>query len=138
MFDSQNNNLERALEWIFSRPELEEENEPALDTMNMENNANILAETGLEGPRIKDGSGSKFSFGLKLAIMLLFHTYSIHRAPFCFESSCHGVLDMTQLLPILLLGLRPAVRLLSSVGCIAQETLSLDSLDSWSPSFLLP
>ncbi|XP_065700555.1 ubiquitin carboxyl-terminal hydrolase 13 isoform X1 [Patagioenas fasciata] len=60
-----NNNLERALEWIFSHPELEEENEPTLDMMNMENNANanILAETGLEGPRIKDGSGRYELFG---------------------------------------------------------------------------
>ncbi|KFU84197.1 Ubiquitin carboxyl-terminal hydrolase 13, partial [Chaetura pelagica] len=60
-----NSNLERALEWIFSHPELEEENEPALDMMDRENNANanILAETGLEGPRIKDGSGRYELFG---------------------------------------------------------------------------
>lgn len=62
MFDWQNNNLERALEWIFSHPDPEEESDPALDTMDMENNANanILADTGSEGPRIKDGPGSKF------------------------------------------------------------------------------
>ncbi|XP_009985784.1 PREDICTED: ubiquitin carboxyl-terminal hydrolase 13 [Tauraco erythrolophus] len=60
-----NNNLERALEWIFSHPELEEESDPALDVMNAENNANanILAETGSEGPRIKDGSGRYELFG---------------------------------------------------------------------------
>ncbi|NXN10030.1 UBP13 hydrolase, partial [Indicator maculatus] len=60
-----NNNLERALEWIFSHPELEEESEPALDLVDMENNANanILAETGSEGPRIKDGSGRYELFG---------------------------------------------------------------------------
>ncbi|XP_027320313.1 ubiquitin carboxyl-terminal hydrolase 13 isoform X2 [Anas platyrhynchos] len=60
-----NNNLERALEWIFSRPELEEESEPALDVMDLENhaNANILAETGSEGPRIKDGPGRYELFG---------------------------------------------------------------------------
>uniref|UniRef100_A0A663MQB4 Ubiquitin carboxyl-terminal hydrolase n=1 Tax=Athene cunicularia TaxID=194338 RepID=A0A663MQB4_ATHCN len=60
-----NNNLERALEWIFSHPDLEEESEPALDMMDMENNANanILAETGSEGPRIKDGSGKYELFG---------------------------------------------------------------------------
>ncbi|XP_064021751.1 ubiquitin carboxyl-terminal hydrolase 13 isoform X3 [Pogoniulus pusillus] len=60
-----NNNLERALEWIFSHPELEEESEPALDIVDMENNANanILAETGSEGPRIKDGSGRYELFG---------------------------------------------------------------------------
>ncbi|NXL41853.1 UBP13 hydrolase, partial [Podilymbus podiceps] len=60
-----NNNLERALEWIFSHPELEEESEPALDMMDMENNANanILAETASGGPRIKDGSGRYELFG---------------------------------------------------------------------------
>ncbi|KFP30031.1 Ubiquitin carboxyl-terminal hydrolase 13, partial [Colius striatus] len=60
-----NNNLERALEWIFSHPELEEEREPALDTADLDNNANanILAETGSEGPRIKDGSGRYELFG---------------------------------------------------------------------------
>ncbi|RMC01987.1 hypothetical protein DUI87_21149 [Hirundo rustica rustica] len=60
-----NNNLERALEWIFSHPDPEEESDPALDTMDMENhaNANILAETGSEGPRIKDGPGRYELFG---------------------------------------------------------------------------
>ncbi|XP_074403490.1 ubiquitin carboxyl-terminal hydrolase 13 [Zonotrichia albicollis] len=60
-----NNNLERALEWIFSHPDPEEESDPALDTMDMENNANanILAEPGSEGPRIKDGPGRYELFG---------------------------------------------------------------------------
>ncbi|NXI85545.1 UBP13 hydrolase, partial [Rhipidura dahli] len=60
-----NNNLERALEWIFSHPDPEEEADPALDTMDMENNANanILAETGSEGPRIRDGPGRYELFG---------------------------------------------------------------------------
>ncbi|KAM6127805.1 ubiquitin carboxyl-terminal hydrolase 13 isoform 1-T1 [Phoenicopterus ruber ruber] len=60
-----NNNLERALEWIFSHPELEEESEHGLDMMDMENNANanILAETASGGPRIKDGSGRYELFG---------------------------------------------------------------------------
>ncbi|NXG30932.1 UBP13 hydrolase, partial [Dromaius novaehollandiae] len=60
-----NNNLERALEWIFSHPEPEEESEPALDVMDMENNvnANILAATGSEEPRIKDGPGRYELFG---------------------------------------------------------------------------
>ncbi|NXB56974.1 UBP13 hydrolase, partial [Struthidea cinerea] len=60
-----NNNLERALEWIFSHADPEEESDPALDTMDMENNANanILAETGSEGPRIKDGPGRYELFG---------------------------------------------------------------------------
>ncbi|NXO12337.1 UBP13 hydrolase, partial [Oriolus oriolus] len=60
-----NNNLERALEWIFSHPDPEEESDPALDTMDLENNANanILAETGSEGPRIKDGPGRYELFG---------------------------------------------------------------------------
>ncbi|POI35973.1 hypothetical protein CIB84_000275, partial [Bambusicola thoracicus] len=61
-----NNNLERALEWIFSHPELEEEDgEPALNVMDLENhtNANILAEARSEGPRIKDGPGRYELFG---------------------------------------------------------------------------
>ncbi|KFV85945.1 Ubiquitin carboxyl-terminal hydrolase 13, partial [Struthio camelus australis] len=60
-----NNNLERALEWIFSHPEPEEESEPALDMMAMENNvnANILAVTGSEEARIKDGPGRYELFG---------------------------------------------------------------------------
>lgn len=58
----QNNNLEHALDWIFSHPEPEEENETTSETMDLENhvNANILAESDPEGPRIKDGSGRKF------------------------------------------------------------------------------
>ncbi|KAJ6660938.1 hypothetical protein lerEdw1_016958 [Lerista edwardsae] len=60
-----NNNLEHALDWIFSHPELEEENETASETMDMENhvNANILAESDPEGPQIKDGSGRYELFG---------------------------------------------------------------------------
>ncbi|XP_019474671.1 ubiquitin carboxyl-terminal hydrolase 13 isoform X2 [Meleagris gallopavo] len=61
-----NNNLERALEWIFNHPELEEEDgEPALSMMDLENhtNANILAEARSEGPRIKDGPGRYELFG---------------------------------------------------------------------------
>lgn len=91
MFDSQNNNLERGLEWIFSHPELEEESEPALDMMDMDSNANAnIAEMGSEGPRVKDGSGSKLFFSVELGIMLLCQTYAIHRAPVCFESSYCG------------------------------------------------
>ncbi|XP_062988007.1 ubiquitin carboxyl-terminal hydrolase 13 [Elgaria multicarinata webbii] len=60
-----NNNLEHALDWIFSHPEVEEENETVTDTMDIENhvNANILAESDPEGPRIKDGSGRYELFG---------------------------------------------------------------------------
>ncbi|XP_075794150.1 ubiquitin carboxyl-terminal hydrolase 13 [Pelodiscus sinensis] len=60
-----NNNLERALDWIFSHPDPEESSEAASDVMDMENNANanILAEAGPEGPRIKDGSGRYELFG---------------------------------------------------------------------------
>ncbi|XP_055977815.1 ubiquitin carboxyl-terminal hydrolase 13 isoform X3 [Sorex fumeus] len=50
------NNLERALDWIFSHPELEEDSD---FVMEMENNANanIISEAKPEGPRVKDGSG---------------------------------------------------------------------------------
>ncbi|NWS68922.1 UBP13 hydrolase, partial [Crotophaga sulcirostris] len=60
-----NNNLERALEWIFNHSDLEDESEPSLNMMDTDNNANanILAETGSEGPRIKDGSGRYELFG---------------------------------------------------------------------------
>lgn len=54
--------MEHALDWIFSHPELEEENETASGPTDMENhvNANILTESNPEGPRIKDGTGRKF------------------------------------------------------------------------------
>ncbi|XP_044290591.1 ubiquitin carboxyl-terminal hydrolase 13 isoform X2 [Varanus komodoensis] len=60
-----NNNLEHALDWIFSHPEAEEENETLTDAMDIENhmNANILEESDPEGPRIKDGSGRYELFG---------------------------------------------------------------------------
>ncbi|XP_015676951.1 ubiquitin carboxyl-terminal hydrolase 13 [Protobothrops mucrosquamatus] len=60
-----NNNLEHALEWIFSHPEPEEETEVASEVMTIENhvNANILAESDPEGPRIKDGPGRYELFG---------------------------------------------------------------------------
>ncbi|KAJ7324744.1 hypothetical protein JRQ81_017764 [Phrynocephalus forsythii] len=61
-----NNNLEHALDWIFSHPETDEENgTPTSEAMDIENhlNANILAESDPEGPRIKDGSGRYELFG---------------------------------------------------------------------------
>ncbi|XP_077204433.1 ubiquitin carboxyl-terminal hydrolase 13 isoform X2 [Paroedura picta] len=59
-----NNNLEHAIDWIFSHPD-PEGNETASETMDMENhvNANILAESDPDGPRIKDGSGRYELFG---------------------------------------------------------------------------
>nr|XP_036859687.1 ubiquitin carboxyl-terminal hydrolase 13 [Manis javanica] len=49
-------NLERALDWIFSHPEFEEDSDFVIE---MENNANanIISEAKPEGPRVKDGSG---------------------------------------------------------------------------------
>ncbi|KAJ8793861.1 hypothetical protein J1605_019125 [Eschrichtius robustus] len=51
-----NSNLERALDWIFSHPEFEEDSDFVIE---MENNANanIISEAKPEGPRVKDGSG---------------------------------------------------------------------------------
>eukprot|EP00072_Mus_musculus_P055038 XP_006535616.1 PREDICTED: ubiquitin carboxyl-terminal hydrolase 13 isoform X1 [Mus musculus] len=51
-----NHNLERALDWIFSHPEFEEDSDFVIE---MENNANanIVSEAKPEGPRVKDGSG---------------------------------------------------------------------------------
>lgn len=52
-----NSNLERALDWIFSHPEFEEDSDFVIE---MENNANanIISEAKPEGPRVKDGSGT--------------------------------------------------------------------------------
>lgn len=57
----QNNNLERALDWIFSHAESEEDSETASQSTDAENNANngILTDGLQEGPRVKDGNGSK-------------------------------------------------------------------------------
>ncbi|XP_043846709.1 ubiquitin carboxyl-terminal hydrolase 13 isoform X1 [Dromiciops gliroides] len=60
-----NNNLERALDWIFSHPELDEDTEFVAHMMEMENNANanIISESKPDGPRVKDGSGRYELFG---------------------------------------------------------------------------
>lgn len=46
------------MDWIFSHPEFEEDSDFVIE---MENNANanIVSEAKPEGPRVKDGSGSK-------------------------------------------------------------------------------
>uniref|UniRef100_A0A4W3GQM9 Ubiquitin carboxyl-terminal hydrolase n=2 Tax=Callorhinchus milii TaxID=7868 RepID=A0A4W3GQM9_CALMI len=49
---STNNNLERALDWIFTHADSEEESEVASDT---ETNVNAEAEAEPAGPRIRDG-----------------------------------------------------------------------------------
>ncbi|GAB1287455.1 Ubiquitin carboxyl-terminal hydrolase 13 [Apodemus speciosus] len=58
-----NHNLERALDWIFSHPEFEEDSDFVID---MENNANanIVSEAKPEGPRVKDGSGRRMLYEL--------------------------------------------------------------------------
>lgn len=105
--------MERALEWIFSHPDPEEESDPSLDTMDMENNANanILAETGSEGPRIKDGPGSKFCFSLDLAVILLCHTHPFIELLPVLKVVTVGVFGLNphNLLPVLFLGLDPAL-----------------------------
>ncbi|KAJ1087675.1 hypothetical protein NDU88_000842 [Pleurodeles waltl] len=60
-----NNNLERALDWIFSHPDTEEESESVSDVTDIENNsnANIVSETAPEGPRVRDGHGRYELFG---------------------------------------------------------------------------
>ncbi|KAM8953716.1 ubiquitin carboxyl-terminal hydrolase 13 isoform 2-T2 [Pelodytes ibericus] len=53
-----NNNLERALDWIFSNPECEEECANPSESVDSENNQNgIITHNELEGPRIIDGNG---------------------------------------------------------------------------------
>lgn len=70
----QNHNLERALDWIFSHPEFEEDSDFVIE---MENNANanIVSEAKPEGPRVKDGSGSKSLGIIAIVIHVLGHTF---------------------------------------------------------------
>ncbi|XP_069474777.1 ubiquitin carboxyl-terminal hydrolase 13 isoform X2 [Ambystoma mexicanum] len=60
-----NNNLERALDWIFSHPDCEEDSESVSDANDAENSstANIISETEPGGPRVKDGPGRYELFG---------------------------------------------------------------------------
>lgn len=57
----QNNNLERALDWIFSHPESEEECANTSQAIDSEINQNGILTNNDEGSRIKDGNGSKYS-----------------------------------------------------------------------------
>ncbi|XP_040284198.1 ubiquitin carboxyl-terminal hydrolase 13 isoform X2 [Bufo bufo] len=55
-----NNNLERALDWIFSHPECEDEAANTSQSVDDENNQQsngILTDNEQEGPRVKDGNG---------------------------------------------------------------------------------
>ncbi|XP_015216240.2 ubiquitin carboxyl-terminal hydrolase 13 isoform X2 [Lepisosteus oculatus] len=54
-----NNNLERALDWIFTHPESEEESEPVSGVADAEGNSAAEASSGAEpaGPRVRDGPG---------------------------------------------------------------------------------
>lgn len=56
----QNNNLERALDWIFSHPESEEECANTSQAIDSEINQNGILTNNDEGPQIKDGNGSKY------------------------------------------------------------------------------
>ncbi|CAH2247759.1 ubiquitin carboxyl-terminal hydrolase 13 [Pelobates cultripes] len=59
-----NNNLERALDWIFSHPESEEDCANPSESVDADNNQNsIITQNEEEGPRIKDGSGTYELFG---------------------------------------------------------------------------
>uniref|UniRef100_A0A2K5D6T3 Ubiquitin carboxyl-terminal hydrolase 13 n=1 Tax=Aotus nancymaae TaxID=37293 RepID=A0A2K5D6T3_AOTNA len=52
-----NHSLERALDWIFSHPEVEEDSDFVIEMENHAN-ANIISEAKPEGPRVKDGPGT--------------------------------------------------------------------------------
>ncbi|MEE6501347.1 hypothetical protein FKM82_004141 [Ascaphus truei] len=60
-----NNNLERALDWIFSHPECAGEGGSASVSIDTENNpnGNIITDGEQEGPRIRDGNGRYELFG---------------------------------------------------------------------------
>lgn len=63
----QNNNLERALDWIFTHPEEEEESDALSDMADTEPNDNAFSNSHSDstlspdgdasGPRVKDGPG---------------------------------------------------------------------------------
>lgn len=67
----QNNNLERALDWIFTHPDCEEETEAMSDTADTEPNDNSFSNANahsdsslspdqdLSSPRVRDGPGRK-------------------------------------------------------------------------------
>ncbi|OCT80740.1 ubiquitin carboxyl-terminal hydrolase 13 isoform X1 [Xenopus laevis] len=60
-----NNNLERALDWMFSHPECEEEADNVSGCVDTENNPNgIITDSEQDGPRIKDGNGRYELFGI--------------------------------------------------------------------------
>lgn len=70
----QNNNLERALDWIFTHPESEEESEAMSDMADTEpndtsfSNANthsdstLSPEQEMSSPRVRDGPGREYPF----------------------------------------------------------------------------
>lgn len=72
-----NNNLERALDWIFTHPESEEESEAMSDMADTEptdtsfSNANthsdstLSPEQEMSSPRVRDGPGREFPFHQK-------------------------------------------------------------------------
>lgn len=69
VFIIQNNNLERALDWIFTHPEEEEESDALSDMADTEPNDNAFSnatshsdstlspDRETSGPRVKDGPG---------------------------------------------------------------------------------
>lgn len=68
---TQNNNLERALDWIFTHPEPEESdalsdmadtepNDNAFSNANSHSDATLSPDRDTTGPRIKDGPGRKW------------------------------------------------------------------------------
>lgn len=68
----QNNNLERALDWIFTHPESEEESEAMSDMADTEPNdtsfsnadthtdSTLSPEQEMSSPRVRDGPGRKY------------------------------------------------------------------------------
>lgn len=68
----QNNNLERALDWIFTHPEEDESdavsdvadtepNDNAFSNANSHSDSTLSPDRDATGPRVKDGPGRKLS-----------------------------------------------------------------------------
>ena len=78
----QNNNLERALDWIFTHPEEEESdalsdmadtepNDNAFSNANSHSDSTLSPDRDMTGPRVKDGPGREWLDAISLSLTLL-------------------------------------------------------------------
>lgn len=79
----QNNNLERALDWIFTHPEEEESdalsdmadtepNDNAFSNANSHSDSTLSPDRDASGPRVKDGPGREWLIVYCYYLLLIF------------------------------------------------------------------